>query len=94
MVAVAEGLVMELPDVSQRLQRSIVNGTPKEIERYGHTLKSCLRYVSDGAEVGLAEEIERCGRESQVAEAQTAYDQLQPIVLAWQNRVQRWLDQQ
>ncbi|QDS90915.1 Hpt domain protein [Rosistilla oblonga] len=94
MVAVAEGLVMELPDVSQRLRVAIAGGTPKEIERYGHTLKSCLKYVSSGDEVALAEEIERCGRESRVSDAVALYDQLQPTVQAWQDRVQQWLDRQ
>lgn len=94
MVAVAEGLVIEIPDVASRLREAIASGKASDVERRAHTLKSCLKYVTDGPEVRLAQQIEQSGKDEKIEIAQALYEQLTPDLHDWVTRIQTWLDEQ
>ncbi|MEZ6092284.1 MAG: Hpt domain-containing protein [Pirellulaceae bacterium] len=94
MVAVAEGLVIEIPDVAGRLRQAISDGNAPEVQRRAHTLKSCLKYVSDGPEVTLAQRIEQYGQNQEIEAAQSVFSELEPELHTWVKRVQAWIDQQ
>ncbi len=91
MIAVAEGLLIEIPDMAMRLQRAVASGSAPEVERFAHTLKSSLRYVTNGREVELAQQIEDAGRAGQLQNVPALLDELLPIVGQWRERIGQWL---
>lgn len=91
-LAVAEGLVIEMPDLVNRLRQALASGSCKEVQRYSHTLKSSMRYLTDGPELAIAAKIEAAGKSEQLDQVSELIAEISKYVESWIEQIQQWLD--
>jgi PAS domain S-box-containing protein len=80
---VADAFLMEVPQMMRTLRQAIRDQDGNAMRRAAHTLKSCLRYVSDGPEVALAQQIESAGKAGEVTGWEAEIDQLERAAENW-----------
>jgi HPt (histidine-containing phosphotransfer) domain-containing protein len=82
--------LIEVPEILDNLKVAFANQDAPRIRRYAHSLKSCLRYVSAGEEVGAAGRIEAAATNAELASVECEFNQVVLSTQLWIEKLKRF----